>query len=234
MVQESERMPPCADKPVHHRTSDHIGTAGAKKARASLLSSTSPPISHAKTWAGGCGRTAVKQRHTRGGNTGRSRGEVGRLAKTQVRYNNGDAERSSTMTESSPEGVLNHSIVEDWGDGGPGVGNYHCGTSSACTRFESFDDNTAVHDRDSGRIGGPGGGDCGILNSGNGESAKETWGEWRTVCRTRKTVETVELPRGGGREVGTLPQGLRYRVGARRRKAGKHVAFRLVLFLFIL
>lgn len=75
----------------------------------------------------------------------------------------------------------------------------------------------------------------------HGESV---WGAWRTVCRTRKTWETVELPHASPSpppppppwssspsslpysDGGSVPVGLRYRVGARRRRGPQKAVFR--------
>ncbi|CAM9288777.1 unnamed protein product, partial [Laminaria digitata] len=54
------------------------------------------------------------------------------------------------------------------------------------------------------------------------------WGEWTTICKTRRAAETVQLPRTFDRG-GVLPLGLRYRVGARRREEGGRAAFSEVL-----
>lgn len=78
-----------------------------------------------------------------------------------------------------------------------------------------------------GSGGGGGGGWRGTRSAGvrggsnGGETSSARWSEWKTVCRTRKTSATVELPRPLSQ-----PRGLRYRVGARRREEGKRVTFR--------
>lgn len=63
----------------------------------------------------------------------------------------------------------------------------------------------------------------------DGESRRRGWGAWKTVCRTRKTRETVGLPRLAPslqRGATSAPQGLRYRVGARRTDTIQRAAFR--------
>lgn len=69
--------------------------------------------------------------------------------------------------------------------------------------------------------------------SGNGgRDGESVWGPWRTVRRTRKTREAVELPPSSTstppsfREGRGVPGGLRYRVGARRREAPQKAVFR--------
>eukprot|EP00903_Cladosiphon_okamuranus_P020041 g18408.t1 len=78
-----------------------------------------------------------------------------------------------------------------------------------------------------------GGGSKKARSSGerHGESGR---GEWRTIRRTRKTRETVELPHASSPpstswNQGAVPVALRYRVGARRRDGSLTVVFSEVL-----
>lgn len=53
------------------------------------------------------------------------------------------------------------------------------------------------------------------------------WSAWATICSTAKTRARVELPNPAAMSVSaSLPLGLRYRVGARRRDAVHRVTFR--------
>eukprot|EP00752_Nemacystus_decipiens_P013317 g11795.t2 len=73
--------------------------------------------------------------------------------------------------------------------------------------------------------------------SGTERGGEGGWGVWRTIRRTRKTREAVELPCEASssaaaaaaspsfREGGAVPEGLRYRVGARRKDGPQKAVF---------
>jgi len=78
-------------------------------------------------------------------------------------------------------------------------------------------------------------GNCGVSKAeskdygSDGSSRPRGWGAWKTVCRTKKTRETVELPRLAPslpRGAASAPTGLRYRVGSRRVDTIQRAAFR--------
>lgn len=103
------------------------------------------------------------------------------------------------------------------------------GVNNGCYAGTRSTDNLSLEDWFDDHASSRGGGGWRGTRSGGvrgggtgGESVSARWSEWKTVCRTRKTSATVQLPRPLSR-----PHGLRYRVGARRRREkGKQVKFR--------
>lgn len=62
---------------------------------------------------------------------------------------------------------------------------------------------------------------------GNESGENREWGAWMTICNTPKTRARVELPNStASPSPPSLPLGLRYRVGVRRRHAAHRVTFR--------
>lgn len=140
----------------------------------------------------------------------------------------------SSRGSASPFFAATDRALVDWeesGDvgGGSGGGGGGGGGNGSGVSGRDDGDSTSV-DRSNGTT-------LGQAHSSGGSSSSEffcgssdecstgRWGEWTTVCKTRKTAETVDLPRAVDR-ASTPPLGLRYRVGARRREAGARAAFR--------
>lgn len=111
------------------------------------------------------------------------------------------------------------SYGDDTSKNGGDSGCYAGTRSTDNLSLEDWFDDHASSREGGGWRGTRSGGVCG--DSAGGESVSARWSEWKTVCQTRKTSATVQLPRPLSR-----PHGLRYRVGARRREEGKGVTFR--------
>ena len=109
--------------------------------------------------------------------------------------------------------------IGDWGEFGGGKGGGGGGRGGDADSSADRSCEISLSGVDSS------GGGSEFYGGGSDVCSTGRWGEWTTICKTRRTAETVELPRAVDRG-GVAPLGLRYRVGARRREEGMKAAFR--------